>query len=230
MPENAVLEIKMRYPAVTKYSSTQMGIRYSAVMPAKPVPAIFGRGAGIQVFLLDSRQKHAGMTSWGNGRSILWSCAKRWWVGLSRLTLFCCWLVLGLQFPALAGIQPAAAEKIQESVIAGSWYPGTETALRREVEEFLAQVPPMDPAGNWWRSFPPRRVPLFRKSCGLRLQALGETKILHRGHHCPQPPCSISGGVGVRSGRFQNAAGRGRAGSRSDRGAQGTRQPDSLLS
>ena len=34
----------MRYPFVTKYSATQMGDRYSAVMPAKPVPAIFRRG------------------------------------------------------------------------------------------------------------------------------------------------------------------------------------------
>ena len=33
--------------------------------------------AGIQVFLLDSRQKHAGMTFWDNGRSILWTCPKQ---------------------------------------------------------------------------------------------------------------------------------------------------------
>ena len=34
-------------------------------MPTKLVPVNFRRGAGIQAFLLDARQKHAGMTSWG---------------------------------------------------------------------------------------------------------------------------------------------------------------------
>jgi hypothetical protein len=38
----------------SKYSVSQMGDRYPTVMPAK---------AGVQAFLLDSRQKHAGMTS-----------------------------------------------------------------------------------------------------------------------------------------------------------------------
>ena len=45
-------------------------------MPAKHVPAGFRRGAGIQTFLLDSRQKHAGMTRWDNGQFILWSGTK----------------------------------------------------------------------------------------------------------------------------------------------------------
>lgn len=35
-------------------------------------------------------------------------------------------------------------EKIRRSVIAGSWYPGTETGLRREVEGYLANVEPVD--------------------------------------------------------------------------------------
>jgi hypothetical protein len=46
----------------TKYSSTQMGVRFPPVMPAQ---------AGIQSLHLDSRQKHAGMTIWDYGHAIL---------------------------------------------------------------------------------------------------------------------------------------------------------------
>ena len=59
-----------------EYRSTQMGARYPLVMPAKHVPASFRRGAGIRAFLLDSRQKHAGMTPGDNGHSILYKGTK----------------------------------------------------------------------------------------------------------------------------------------------------------
>jgi hypothetical protein len=42
----------------------------------KLVPASFNRGAGIQAFSLDSRQKHAGMTYRNDGVFILWSCTR----------------------------------------------------------------------------------------------------------------------------------------------------------
>jgi len=32
-------------------------------------------------------------------------------------------------------------EKIRESVIAGSWYPGNPETLRREITQYLNQVP-----------------------------------------------------------------------------------------
>jgi hypothetical protein len=43
----------LKQPAATKCSSTETGFRYPPVMPSK---------AGIQAFLMDSRQKRARMT------------------------------------------------------------------------------------------------------------------------------------------------------------------------
>jgi AmmeMemoRadiSam system protein B/AmmeMemoRadiSam system protein A len=42
----------------------------------------------------------------------------------------------------------AQAEKIHESVIAGSWYPGDATVLRRDVERYLTAVPEKDLPGS----------------------------------------------------------------------------------
>jgi Mg-chelatase subunit ChlD len=49
----------------TRYSSTPIAARFPLVMPAK---------AGIQAVPLDSRQKHAGVTTWACRHLILWSC------------------------------------------------------------------------------------------------------------------------------------------------------------
>ncbi len=40
------------------------------------------------------------------------------------------------------------AEKIRKSVLAGTWYEGTEAGLRAEVDGFLAKVPPIEPGGR----------------------------------------------------------------------------------
>ena len=204
----------MRYPLVTKYSATKMGAQYSAVMPAKPVPAIFRRGADIQAFLLDSRQslspqalggEHAGMTSWGNRHFILWWFIKRCRVLITGLTLFCLCLAVGVQCPALAGQQPAAAEKIQESVIAGSWYPGTEAALRREVEGFLAQVPPMDPAGQLVALISPHAGYRFSGKVAayayklLEQQKFSTVVIIAPSHHARFPGVSVYDQGGFRT-------------------------------
>jgi hypothetical protein len=53
--------------SLPKYTSTKISVQIPFVIPAE---------AGIQEVLLDSGQKHAGMTTCGNGHFILWSCTQ----------------------------------------------------------------------------------------------------------------------------------------------------------
>ena len=72
-PQALTPDVSTTGPSSASYRTTQMGVYPLPVMPAK---------AGIQAFLLDSRQslspqvlggEHAGMTFWDNGHSILWN-------------------------------------------------------------------------------------------------------------------------------------------------------------
>jgi MEMO1 family protein len=53
----------------------------------------------------------------------------------------CLVLLLGMSGLAVAADKSASAERIHESVIAGSWYPGTEATLRQMVGKLLSDAP-----------------------------------------------------------------------------------------
>jgi MEMO1 family protein len=68
-----------------------------------------------------------------------WRCAATM-IGLAVLVA---WV------PAVWGASPGdVPEKVHDSVIAGTWYPGAESVLRRDVESYLAAIPDRAPGGR----------------------------------------------------------------------------------
>jgi MEMO1 family protein len=181
----------MRYPAAIK--------KLARNSPVRPEVA---KGEGGNKLVRTSIPQHERTMTVAIGFEIV---SKRCRVLLAGLTWFCCCLVLGLQSPALARQQPAVAEKIQESVIAGSWYPGTEAALRREVEGFLAQVPPMDLGGQLVALISPHAGYRFSGKVAayayklLQQQKFSTVVIIAPSHHARFPGVSVYDQGGFRT-------------------------------
>jgi MEMO1 family protein len=64
---------------------------------------------------------------------------------LTVVSIVCLWWLMGSVAAAEAENQP---EKVHESVIAGSWYPGSASELRQKVDELLRGVPDQDLPGK----------------------------------------------------------------------------------
>lgn len=100
---------------------------------------------------------------------------RTWWV-LSFLVLLCA-PAAGTAKPSAVTVaaDPAPIEQVRESVIAGSWYPGEATVLRRDIESYLAAVSEKD--------LPGRLVALIAPHAGYRYSgqvAAYAYKLLHK--------------------------------------------------